>query len=47
MATDTKLKELIINKLTKEQYDAIEVKDPNQLYIVTDDEGIAEIIYWD
>lgn len=36
MTTDTKLKELVINKLTTAQYDAIEEKDPNQLYIVTD-----------
>lgn len=39
MATDTKLKELIINKLTTSQYDSIEEKDPNQLYIVTDAPG--------
>lgn len=36
MTTDTKLKELIINKLTTSQYTSIEEKDPNQIYIVTD-----------
>lgn len=36
MTTDTKLQELIINKLTTSQYDSIEEKDPNQIYIVTD-----------
>lgn len=36
MTTDTKLKELIINKLTTSQYESIEEKDPNQIYIVTD-----------
>lgn len=36
MTTDTKLQELIINKLTTSQYDSIEKKDPNQIYIVTD-----------
>lgn len=36
MTKDTKLSELVINKLTVAQYDALEEKDPNQLYIVTD-----------
>lgn len=36
MTKDTKLSELVINKLTTAQYNAIEEKDPNQLYIVTD-----------
>lgn len=44
MTTDTKLKELIINKLTTSQYDSIEEKDPNQLYIVTDGPGIDDAV---
>lgn len=32
---DTKINELVINQMTKAQYDAAE-KDPNQLYMVTD-----------
>ena len=44
MTTDTKLKELIINKLTTSQYDSIEEKDPNQIYIVTDAPGFDNTI---
>lgn len=36
MTKDTKLSELVINKMTTAQYEALEEKDPNQLYIVTD-----------
>lgn len=36
MTKDTKLSQLVINKLTSAQYDLLEEKDPNQLYIVTD-----------
>jgi hypothetical protein len=36
MTKDTKLSQLVINKLTSIQYDLLEEKDPNQLYIVTD-----------
>lgn len=35
MATDTKVSELIFNKLTKAQYDSA-TKNPNELYIVKD-----------
>ena len=35
MATDTKVSELIINKLTKAQYDSA-TKNPNELYLVKD-----------
>lgn len=42
MTTDTKLQELIINKLTTSQYASIEEKDPNQIYIVTDAENLAD-----
>ena len=44
MTTDTKLQELIINKLTTSQYDSIEEKDPNQLYLVTDALGFDNTI---
>lgn len=37
MPTDTKVKTLIINKLTKAQYD-VATKDPTQLYLVTGEE---------
>lgn len=33
MATDTKLDSLIINQLTQAEYDALETKDPNQIYL--------------
>lgn len=36
MATDTNVKSLIINKMTKAQYDAA-TKSPNELYFVTGD----------
>lgn len=36
MATDTKLQELVINTMTKAQYDALETKDPNEIYVATD-----------
>ena len=34
--TDTDISQLVINKLTKEQYDAIATKSPTELYAVTD-----------
>lgn len=39
---DTTVKNLIINKLTKAQYDAIAEKDPTQLYFVTDTSAFQE-----
>lgn len=36
MATDTTVNELIINKLTQAQYDALTEKSPTELYFVTD-----------
>ena len=36
MATDTNLTQLILNVLTQAQYDALETKDPNQIYAITD-----------
>lgn len=42
MATDTKLQELVINTMTKVQYDALETKDPNEVYAVTDEKISAQ-----
>lgn len=36
MATDTVVKNFILNKMTKEQYDALATKDANQLYFLLD-----------
>ncbi len=36
MATTTPVSQLIINKLTKAQYESLEYKDPYQLYMITD-----------
>lgn len=36
MATDTTVNELVINKLTQAQYDALTEKSPTELYFVTD-----------
>ena len=35
--TDTDVQQLVINKLTKQQYDAIATKSPTELYMVTDE----------
>lgn len=35
--TDTDVQQLVINKLTKQQYDAITTKSPTELYMVTDE----------
>lgn len=43
MATDTKLKELVINQLTQAQYDALETKDPNQVYLTPYTSGDAVV----
>ena len=41
MATvDTSVNELIINKLTQAQYDALIEKSPTELYFVTDDSAV-------
>jgi len=40
--SETQVKNLVINKLTKAQYDAITEKDPTQLYFVTDDKIYQE-----
>lgn len=42
MSTDTSLSELVINKLTKEQYASAE-KDANALYMITDEEFVQSI----
>lgn len=39
---ETQVKNLVINKLTKAQYDAIAEKDPTQLYFVTDTPAFQE-----
>lgn len=43
MSQDTNLTDLIINKLTKQQYEGITTPDPNQIYFITDDNGIASL----
>lgn len=37
MATDTNVAQLVINKMTKEQYEALTTKSPTELYMVTGD----------
>lgn len=41
MATDTNVRQLVLNKMTKEQYDALETKSPTELYLVTGDDSEA------
>lgn len=41
MATDTNVRQLVLNKMTKEQYDALETKSPTELYLVTGDSSEA------
>lgn len=43
MPTDRDVQHLIINKLTKAQYEAIETPDPNQLYFIIDDNDYAKL----
>lgn len=43
MSQDTNVQNLIINKLTKQQYEGITNPDPTQLYFITDDNGIASL----
>lgn len=43
MAQDTQIQQLVINVLTRAQYDALPSVDPNQLYYITDDETFAKI----
>ena len=43
MSQDTNVQSLIINKLTKQQFDNIQSPDPTQLYFITDDNGIASL----
>ena len=40
MSQTTNISNLVINKMTKAQYDALETKDPTQLYYVVDDVGV-------
>jgi hypothetical protein len=39
--SDKKVENLIINKLTKEQYQALENKSDTELYVITDDEHVT------
>lgn len=42
---DTPINQIIINKLSKAQYEGIETKDPSQLYFVTDeDKYLTEVV---
>lgn len=41
MATDTNVRQLVLNKMTKEQYDALETKSPTELYLVSGDSSEA------
>ena len=43
MSTTTNVTNLIINKLTKAQYEAIQNPDPTQLYFIIDDNEYAEV----
>ena len=40
---ETNIKNLVINKMTQAQYDALEEKDPNQLYYIVDDEIYVDV----
>ena len=43
MSTTTNVTSLVINKLTKAQYEAIQNPDPTQLYFIIDDNEYAEV----
>lgn len=43
MTTDKNIDHLILNRLTKEQYEAIEEPNPDELYFVPDDESIEVV----
>ena len=43
MSQDTNVSNLIINKLTKQQFEGIATPDPTQLYFITDDNGISSL----
>lgn len=45
MPTDVRTSELVINKLTKQQYENIPNPDPNQLYLVPEEEEHKPICY--
>ena len=42
MTTDREVSQVVLNKLTKAQYDAIETKNPNEFYAITD----ADLVGW-
>lgn len=39
MSTDTNVRQLVLNKMTKAQYDALETKSATELYLVSGDEA--------
>lgn len=42
---DTPINQIVINKLSKAQYEGIETKDPSQLYFITDeDKYLTEVV---
>ena len=43
MSQDTNVENLIINKLTKAQFESITTPDPTQLYFITDDNGLSSL----
>lgn len=43
MPQDTHIQQLVINVLTRAQYDSLTSIDPDQLYYITDDETFAKI----
>lgn len=45
MSQSTNINNLIINKLTKAQYNALDTVDPTQLYMVVDDDLTIDTIY--
>ena len=42
MSQDTNISQLVINKLTKQQYDSIVTPNESELYLITDDVGITD-----
>ena len=43
MTQDTNVNSLIINKLTKQQFEGLSNPDPTQLYFITDDNGLTSL----
>lgn len=47
MATDTVVKNFILNKMTQAQYNALESKDANQLYFLLDAQSVSKVDFTD